>query len=266
MTRPSLPRPAGRRTPWLRALHAEWTKQRTTPGPAGLLVATAVLTVATTAAIASVLTYDGSPHQDPVRSTLGGVQVAQVLVALLAVAVVSTDYSTGTILPTLTALPRRLPVLASKAVLVVAGVAAAGSVGVGGSLLVGGRILPARGFPPLPLAHEPTLRAAGGTVLYLALVALLSLGVATAVRDAAAAVGVVLGLLYGFPVLAHAVTDPDWQRRLRRLAPMDAGLAIQDTTGNPDLPIAPWPGLAVLAGWTLAALIAGALLLHRRDA
>ena len=45
-------------------------------------------------------------------------------------------------------------------------------------------------------------------MLYLVLIALLSLGVATAVRDSAAAVGIVLGLLYLFPVLAAVVTDP----------------------------------------------------------
>ena len=38
-------------------------------------------------------------------------------------------------------------------------------------------------------------------MLYLALIALLSLGIATAVRDAAVAIGVVLGLLYLFPIL-----------------------------------------------------------------
>ena len=67
------------------------------------------------------------------------------------------------------------------------------------------------------------LRAAAGSVLYLALIALLSLGIATAVRDSAVAIGVVLGLLYLFPIIA-AVVRPAWQRHLEQIAPMTAGL------------------------------------------
>jgi hypothetical protein len=76
----------------------------------------------------------------------------------------------------------------------------------------------------------PTLRAAAGSVLYLALIALLSLGTATAVRDSATAIGIVLGLLYLFPIIAQLVTDPHWQRHLQQLGPMTAGLTIQATT------------------------------------
>ena len=46
---------------------------------------------------------------------------------------------------------------------------------------------------------------------------------------------------------------------------MTAGLAIQSTTNLDKLPIAPWTGLAVLAGWATAALLTGGLLLKRRD-
>ena len=62
-----------------------------------------------------------------------------------------------------------------------------------------------------------------------------------------------------------AIGDPELQRTLRRLAPMTAGLAVQATTDLDDRPIGPWAGLAVLAAWSAAALVLGALLLHRRD-
>ena len=110
------------------------------------------------------------------------------------------------------------------------------------------------------------LRAAAGSVLYLALIALLSLGAATAVRDSAAAIGIVLGLLYLFPIVAAVVSDPHVQRHLQQLAPMTAGLDIQATTGLRSLPISPWAGLGVLAAWAAAALLAGGLLLRLRDA
>ncbi len=97
------------------------------------------------------------------------------------------------------------------------------------------------------------------------LIALFSLGLATAIRDTAVSIGVVLGLLYVPPILAQAVADP-LRRHLEQIAPMTAGLAIQATTNRHSQPIAPWTGLGVLAAWTTAALLAGGLSLRTRDA
>jgi len=110
------------------------------------------------------------------------------------------------------------------------------------------------------------LRAAAGSVLYLALIALLSLGMSTAVRDSAVAVGIVLGLLYLFPIIANVVSDEQWHRHLEQIGPMTAGLAIQATTDLSSLPISPWAGLGVLAAWAGGALLAGGLVLRLRDA
>ena len=43
-------------------------------------------------------------------------------------------------------------------------------------------------------------------------------------------------------------------------------LEIQASTGLSRLPIGPWAGLGVLAAWAAAALLAGGILLCRRDA
>ncbi len=129
------------------------------------------------------------------------------------------------------------------------------------------RLHGAHGSLLLSLGDGPTLRAAAGSVLYLALIALLSLGVATALRDSAASITVTLGLLYIVPILAGLGTlDPAWEHRLQRYGPMTAGLAIQATKNLNKLPIGPWPGLGVLAAWAAAALLAGGLLLRLRDA
>ena len=254
-------------------LHAEWTKLRTLAGPAWLLTATVTLTVAVSAAAtAAVRCPSGTACPvDTTKLSLTGIEFGQAVVAILAVLSISGEYSTGMIRTTLTAMPRRSAVLGAKALILASLVLAAGAIAVGGSLLAGRVLLPghgftpARGFPALSLAHGPTLRAAAGSVLYLVLIALLSLGVATAVRDSAAAIGIVLGLLYLFPIIA-AVVDPTWYRHLEQIGPMTAGLAIQATTGLSGLPISPWAGLGVLAAWAAAALLAGGLLLRLRDA
>jgi ABC-2 type transport system permease protein len=256
------------------ALHAEWTKLRTVSGPSWLLLAVAVLTVAvSTAAVGA--THCPAGLECPVDTTklsLTGIQVGQAVVAILAVLAICNEYSTGMIRVTLAALPRRWTVLAAKATIVAGLVLAAGAVAVLGSVLAGRLILPghgftaARGFHPISLGYGPTLRAASGSVLYLALIALLSLGIAAIVRDSAVSVGAVLAVLYVSPLALGFVNDTTWQHRLERWAPTTAGLTIQDTTGLHSLAIGPWDGLGVVAIWAGAALLAGGLALHLRDA
>jgi len=173
---------------------------------------------------------------------------------------------------TLAAVPRRTTVLAAKAAVVTVATLAAAIPAVLGSVLAGWLILPAHGYTPangypvLSLANGTVLRATAGTVLYFAMIALLSLGIAAAVRDAAVAVGAVLGLLYLFPILSQAAGNTGVARHLQQIGPMSAGLEIQASTGLRNLPLSPWAGLGVLAAWAAAALLAGGLLLRLRDA
>jgi ABC-2 type transport system permease protein len=255
-------------------VRAEWTKLRTVPGTPWLLAATMVLTVAVSiAATAGTRCPAGAACPlDTTKLSLTGVEFGQAVVAVLAVLGISGEYSTGMIRATFTAMPRRAAVLAAKACVTTGPVLLAGGIAVAGSLLAGGLLLPGhgftatRGFPPVSLADPAVLRAAAGSVLYLALIALLSLGVATAVRDSAVAIGLVLGLLYLFPIVASLAASPHWQRHLEQIGPMTAGLEIEATTGLHSLPISPWAGLGVLAAWAAAALLAGGLLLRLRDA
>jgi ABC-type transport system involved in multi-copper enzyme maturation permease subunit len=260
-----------------RALHAEWTKLRTLPSTGWLLAAIAVLTVLVgTAGMAATSTSQCvSPtacQEDLAKLSLSGIPLGQAAVVVLGVLVMAGEYGTGTIRTTLTAMPRRGVVFAAKSAVLAGVAAAAGAAGVLGSALSGRLILPANGFtsqvgyPPLSLADGPTLRATGGSVLYLVLIGLLSMGVGAAVRDSGAAITVVLGLLYVFPITERLITDPVWRERIQRLTPMQAGLAIQATRNVRALPIGPWPGLGVLAVYAAAALAAGAVLFRVRDA
>jgi ABC-2 type transport system permease protein len=260
------------------ALHAEWTKVRTAGGTIWLLLGVIAATVAVSVAAAAAVTCPsaGCPV-DPAKLSLTGVELGQAVVAVVAVLAISGEYSTGMIRSTFTAMPGRATVLAAKAAILTALVIPAGGVAVLASLLAGRLILPGHGLtpahgyrppaspPPLSLADGPVLRAAAGSVLYLVLIALLGLGIATAVRDSAVSIGAVLGLLYLFPIVASAA-GPHWQRHIEQIGPMTAGLAIQATTGLRSLPISPWAGLGVLAAWAAAALLAGGLLLRYRDA
>jgi ABC-2 type transport system permease protein len=255
------------------ALHAEWTKLRTLASTGWLLLGAAALTVAVgTIADAAATCPSGGCQADPAKLGLTGIQAGQAIVAVIAVLAISGEYSTGMIRVTLTAMPRRLTLLAAKAALVTCLVLAAAAVAVLASVLAGRLILPghgftaAHGYPPLSLGHGPVLRAACGSVLYLALIALLSLGVAAAVRESAVAIGLVLGVLYVFPVVTSVISNQHWQRHLEQIGPMTAGLYIQATADLRSLPLTPWQGLGVLALWAAGALTIGALIFRFRDA
>ena len=260
------------------SLHAEWTKLRTLASTWWLLAAAVALTIAVGAAVAAAVQCDpagcaaASTGADPAKISLTGIVLGQVVVAVLAAGVIGGEYGTGMIRVTLAATPRRLTVLAAKAAVVTGCVLAAGTAAVLGSMLAGRLILPGRGltaangYASLSLGNGPDLRAVAGSVLYLALIGLLAFGIATALRDPAAAIGVVLGLLYLFPIVAAVIPDHVLARHLLQIAPMSAGLYIQATVGVRSLPLTPWQGLGVLAAWAFGALFLGALVLRFRDA
>jgi ABC-2 type transport system permease protein len=236
-------------------LHAEWTKLRTVPEAATLLVLMVLLTVSLSVTAAA---FGGV---DPVQVSLLGVRLGQAVVAGWAVQLLAGEFGTGLAFATFTAVPRRLTVLAAKAVLLLTGVLGAAVVSVASSVLAGRALID--GYPALTTG--PLLRAAGGAVLYLLLIALLGLGVAAALRSAVGGAGVVLSLLYLVPALIQFFGDEDWQRAIFKIMPSTAGLTIVSTVDLAALPIQPWPGLAVAAAWAFAALGIGAAVLCARD-
>lgn len=255
------------------ALHAEWTKLRTLRTTGWLVGAAIALTVASGAGVDALIHIGpGGQHDptaaslDPTKLSLTGVYLGQAVIVVLAVLAVAEEYGTGMIRISLAAVPGRVALLVAKAATVSVLALVASAIAAPASVLIGGVLLPAHGVYPVPSFHDgPTLRAVTGTVLYCVLVALLSLGVATAIRDTAASIGAVLGLLYVLPIAAELINDPTWQRHLAQIAPMPAGLAIQATTNMSALPISPWAGLGVLGAWACAGLVVAALSIRGRD-
>lgn len=252
------------------ALRSEWTKLRTVSSSAWLCLGVVTVTVALSAMVTASVDVRHGPA-DPTQTSLFGVRVGQIAVVVLAVLVVSNEYGNRMIQTTFTATPRRWTVLAAKVSAVTAVTLVAGTIGVALSLYIGRGILPGRGFTaangyPLPsLADEATRRAVLGSIGYLVLIGLLSIGIATIVRDTAGAITTVLALLFLAPMITFFISDPQWHRRLDRYAPMTAGLSVQQTRDLASLPVGPVAGLATLGVWAAAALLAGAVVLRLRD-
>jgi ABC-2 type transport system permease protein len=255
------------------AIHAEWTKVRTVPSTAWLLLTAIVVTVGFSILEDVVQKCPTSCSYDTPKLSLTGILAGQALVAVLAALTITNEYGSSMIRITLTAVPRRITALAAKAIVLTGLVVAAGAFAAAWSLIAGRYILPGNGFTGahgselLSLSAGSTLRAAAGSVLYLALIGLFSLGLATAVRDSGAAIALLIGLIYIVPLIVQlGVLDPQWERRLEQWSPMNAGMAIQATRDLKSLPIGPWPGLGVLALWAAGAVLLGGLLLRLRDA
>jgi ABC-2 type transport system permease protein len=255
------------------ALRAEWTKLRTISSTWWLMVGTIALTVAASAGILATthVSPGGGGGQDPTKLALIGVDLGQAVVAILAVVAVTEEYAAGMVRVTLTAMPRRAVVLWAKAANIAGLALVTGVLAVGGCLIAGRLLVPAAGLDPahgyalVSIAHGTTLRAAVGSVLYLALIALLSLGIGTIFRDSAGSTGIVLGLLYLPPLLAQLVSGL-WRRHIQQIAPMTAGLAIEATRNIRSLPVSPWTGLGIVAAWAVGMLLIGLAVLKARDA
>ena len=90
-------------------------------------------------------------------------------------------------------------------------------------------------------------------------------GIATAARDVGVFVGIVLALLYLFPVLGRVMSSPSWNGGPQHIAPIAAGLKLQARTGLGGLPIGAWVGPGLLIGLAASALVVGGLLLRFCD-
>jgi ABC-2 type transport system permease protein len=266
VSRPGLPQAVG----------AEWIKLRSVRSSAGMVVAAIAFSLLGTFLLCyGSTTEGGSPGRpgdnDIVRDSLAGVWLGQILFAVLAVLVVTSEYSTGTIRATFSAFPRRRIVLAAKTLVTGLVVLAAGLLTAAACFLLGQSLLRGNGFdyaggyPHASLDEGPVLRAVAGSGLYLAALALLALGIAAIVRHTATAITVVLALMF-VPPIAAGMLPEGLSEPLQKFSPM-AGLAVQETVERSDsIPIGPWAGLAVLGAYALGVLAIAAFLIRRRDA
>ncbi|MCL8012650.1 ABC transporter permease [Streptomyces sp. AS02] len=205
----------------------------------------------------------GDGDSTAVSLALTGVTFASLAIGVLGVLLSAGEYSTGMIRSTLAAVPRRLPVLWSKALvigpiaLVLATVGALAAFQLGTPGLDGERIA-------LTLGDDGVLRSLAGAGVYLALVAVFGVALGVLIRSSAGAIAALVGVLLILPGLASLLPD-SWYDTLSPYFPSNAGSAVyalHETSGS----LSPGAGLAVFAGWVALTLAGAALRLVRTDA
>jgi ABC-type transport system involved in multi-copper enzyme maturation permease subunit len=242
------------------ALQAEWTKLRTVRSTPWSLVIVAALTIGLGAFICSTNhTEGGGGDTDVVALSLSGAYFGQLAAAALGIFAIAAEHSTGTIRATLAANPRRGQVLGAKIALVGGLVLGAALIATLGAFVVGQPILHGNGYEAASLAEGPTLRSVGNVAAYMALIALLGLGVGAIVRHSAGAMAIVFAALFGPFIIAAMLPERTW-RALLAHAPT-AGLSGQEHGA----PSSPWMGLVVTGLWAVVTLGVAWWLMRRRD-
>jgi ABC-2 type transport system permease protein len=115
---------------------------------------------------------------------------------------------------------------------------------------------------------EPNvLRAVVGAGLYMALIALFSMGVATMLRSSMLSLGILMPFFFLISQILSAVPGA---KNVARYFPDRAGSQIMqvvpDAMNSDPAPYGPWGGLGIMALWVIAALACGYLVLRKRDA
>ena len=252
-----------------RVLRSEWIKLRSLRSTVFTFLAALVLMVG----LGSLFSWGFESHLaerrdelagfDATLHSLRGMFLAQLAVGVLGVLVITGEYATGMIRASLTAVPRRLPVLWAKAVIfgIVAFVVM--TVGCFGAFLAGQRILGVQHLG-VGLGDAHVLRAVLGAAAYLTGVGLLGLAVGAILRSTAGAIATLVGLVLVLPILG-AILPSSWSANITPYLPSSAGQAIVNVV--PDASgMAPWTGFVLFALYVVGALGVAAVLLRRRDA
>ncbi|MGW5735292.1 MULTISPECIES: ABC transporter permease [Streptomyces] len=243
-------------------LRSEWHKLWTLRSTWIMLGLASVSTVAV-GVIASA-TYSPDPRNeiDPVTYALLGTQIGQVAIAVLGILMTAGEYATGMVRATMTAVPRRLPVLRAKtAVFVTVGLT---------TLLV-------TNYLTFPLAQlflggtdleaslgDPGIaRAIAGSAAGTVLIGVIVLGLGSALRNVPGTIGAYVGGLILLPQLATMIPN-DTLRDVLDHFPLPAAESLA-TVHTASGELSPGAGLLTLLGWAVATLAAAAYLLKRRD-
>jgi ABC-type transport system involved in multi-copper enzyme maturation permease subunit len=111
--------------------------------------------------------------------------------------------------------------------------------------------------------HPGVARAVIGSALYLTVVAVLTLGLGTIIRNTAGGIAAFAALFFVIPPLMN-VLPSSWNHAISPYLPANAGTAVTQLTHDSNT-LSPWPGLAVFVAWAAASMLIAAFVLVRRD-
>jgi len=254
-------------------LRSEWTKLRTVRSTVWSLIFMAGISLGLMSLIAWVIVrqWDTTADEDrlvlqhnPLEILIGRpVFIAQLVIAVLGVMVISAEYTTGMIRSTFQAQPRRLTVFGAKILVFAALMLVVGEVLSFTAFFLGRAII--AGHVPVSLDDPGVARSVVGAGLFMAVLGLFSLAFGAIVRHTAGAITGVLGLILIVSNLT-VLLPGGWGAHINAWMPTNAGQLIFQPHPAPDALLTPWQGFAVFVAWTALLLAVAAFLLKQRDA
>lgn len=260
--------------PWTGVLLAEWTKIRSVRSTVWSLLAFVVVTIGFSTLVASIISSTwNKPGDHPNHVTLltnptailygPGLYLGQLALGVLGVIVISSEYTTGAIRSSLLAVPKRLPMLAGKAVIFSALVLVISAVTVFAAFFITTAIL--YSHVQITLGQPGVLRASIGAVLYLTVLGLFAMAVGGLIRHTAGSIATVVGLILVVPPLIGLIPGTV-AAHISAYFLGNAGRLVAQTSQQPGDLLSPWQGFGVFCLETAILLVACGWLLRERDA
>jgi ABC-2 type transport system permease protein len=249
---------------------AEWIKFRTVRSSLMGVAVTVLLTVGLGVLITSLIRTHWSQLSairvatfDPVSSSLRGSLFAQFAVGVIGTLFITSEYTSGSIRTTLTAVPNRLRLIASKVIVLFIAMLILGEFVCFAAFLIGQRIY---------LGVVPTASVANGTVLrsvilaglYLTLLGLFAFALGLIFRQSAAAISVFVSLLLIVPIIGFFFPQ-SWQNDFMRFEPSTLGVSMQSPFA-PSNSFGAWSATLVLFLYVVVTMVIAFVLFQRRDA
>jgi hypothetical protein len=245
-------------------LLSEWTKFRALRSTYTTLLVAAVMAVGASAVLgfsqAQAKASQAPPFGAVAGIFIGWLTYPALAVGILGIITMTAEYSTGQIRITLTAVPRRLSVLAAKAAVT------------GLTALVLGEALAFAGYglTALALAGHPLAGSLSGASIHvlagglsLCMVIVLGLSLGTICRRTAGAIVALPGVLY-LPLIVFLLPTP-WNDRIGRFTLV--GAVYQLITTHPSRQLfSPGLSLIVMLAWPAVGLAAAAVVITHHDA
>lgn len=267
-------RAAPNRVGFLGTLASEWTKLWSVRSTYITVILSLVLTLGSTALIATVIgnTWDDwsvadKASFDPILTSFSGSIFIAVLFTVLAVGVISTEYSTGMIRLSLTATPQRGRFLLAKVAVVSIVTLVLGSILALGMFLIGQAIFGSYDLPTVSWGDADVVRTLVAMGLTSPVWAIITVAIAVLLRSTVGAVTSVLGLIFA-PAIIGAFLPTWWQENVLAylIGPASDSIVIghldEDSSMYLDLPVA----IVVVAIWMVASIGIAYAVLKRRDA
>ncbi len=255
-------------------LRSEWVKLRSVRSTAWSYVAAAgtllffgSIAAAFTGGLLASPDEDGGPgFTDPTGTVLSGVPLVALLVGVLGVIAITSEYATGTIRSTMTFVPQRTRVLLGKAAVLVGVTLPVMLLATMATFVIGQALLGAGdgGTATASLDDDGVLRAVLSTAVYLTGITLMGLAFGTLLRSTPAALSALFALIFLLPGLGSFLLPASIRDDVLPHLPSNAGSSFTSVTPAPDL-LPAWEGALVFAFWVLAPLLLAALQLRRRS-